>query len=204
MVCGLKWKSCDCPWFNYEQADVLGDPIRFQQEMDRRRDQERRDEAMARRMEALQVDVDRPAMFEWLNVDQGNAIGAHVNHNQDQPRRNPEQLNQPARDRWNFWGAAAQFIRPAMPGAWDDGPHQFEQLPPVPGRYQHGAEDPAILDPPQPVTPPRDSARLARNRSNRLRATRQSPGLFEGRQMTEAEREEERRIRAWATDGHDE
>ncbi|RMZ76774.1 hypothetical protein DV737_g4628, partial [Chaetothyriales sp. CBS 132003] len=29
MVCGLKWKSCDCAWFNYESVDAqLGNPFR--------------------------------------------------------------------------------------------------------------------------------------------------------------------------------
>ncbi|RMZ87085.1 hypothetical protein DV736_g5697, partial [Chaetothyriales sp. CBS 134916] len=48
MVCGLKWKSCDCAWFNYENVDAhLGNPVRYQQEIDRRRDQEQRDEMNA-------------------------------------------------------------------------------------------------------------------------------------------------------------
>ena len=51
MVCGKKWKSCDCPWFNYEALGNLGgDPIRYQQELDRRREQERQDEELARAM----------------------------------------------------------------------------------------------------------------------------------------------------------
>ena len=54
MVCGMKWKSCDCPWFNYAAVDAhLGDPARHQQEMDRRRDQVNRDEELARRMQQL-------------------------------------------------------------------------------------------------------------------------------------------------------
>lgn len=59
MVCGLKWKSCDCPWFNYENVDAhLGNPMRYQEELDRRRDQEQRDEVLARRMEVLGVRED--------------------------------------------------------------------------------------------------------------------------------------------------
>ena len=57
IVCGCKWKTCDCPWFNYEQVDVhLGNPARYQEELDRRRVQERRDEEIARRMEVLGLD----------------------------------------------------------------------------------------------------------------------------------------------------
>lgn len=56
MVCGLKWKSCDCAWFNYEAAGNLGgDPVRYQQELDRRREQERRDAELARRMQDVRV-----------------------------------------------------------------------------------------------------------------------------------------------------
>ncbi|KAF7504037.1 hypothetical protein GJ744_002866 [Endocarpon pusillum] len=77
MICGNKWKTCDCPWFNYEavEADRLQHmdmaqgrrvyddedgraPIRYQEELDRRRHQERRDEALARRMQVLGVDDD--------------------------------------------------------------------------------------------------------------------------------------------------
>ncbi|KAJ9611767.1 hypothetical protein H2200_004951 [Cladophialophora chaetospira] len=58
MVCGSKWKSCDCPWFNYAAVDAhLGDPVRYQQEVDRRRDQVNRDEELARRMQQLGGDV---------------------------------------------------------------------------------------------------------------------------------------------------
>jgi len=56
MVCGVKWKGCDCPWFNYNvvnDARLGGDPIRYQQEMDRRREQERADEELARRLTGL-------------------------------------------------------------------------------------------------------------------------------------------------------
>lgn len=58
MVCGLKWKSCDCPWFNYENVDAhLGNPARYQEELDRRRDQEQRDEILARRMQVLGLEA---------------------------------------------------------------------------------------------------------------------------------------------------
>ena len=74
MVCGLKWKSCDCPWFNYENVDAhLGNPIRYQEELDRRRVQEQRDEMLARRMEVLGVDQDNDF------VALGNQAGHHMN-----------------------------------------------------------------------------------------------------------------------------
>lgn len=73
MICGSKWKSCDCPWFNHAAVDVDGlnhmnvpravhafrggnPPLAYHDELERRREQERRDEILARRMEALQMD----------------------------------------------------------------------------------------------------------------------------------------------------
>ena len=72
MICGLQWKTCDCPWFNYEavEADRLEhmnvpqvpgqfpaanpNPARgYQEEIDRRREQERRDEELARRLQGI-------------------------------------------------------------------------------------------------------------------------------------------------------
>ncbi|PGH17529.1 hypothetical protein AJ79_01129 [Helicocarpus griseus UAMH5409] len=73
MICGAKWKTCECPWFNYEAVEAdrmnhvdvqraramyVGDgqwrnPIRYQQEMDLRRRQEELDEYVARRLQDL-------------------------------------------------------------------------------------------------------------------------------------------------------
>ena len=81
MICGLKWKTCDCPWFNYEAVEndrlnhmqipqpvpvpVQPQPqpppparpanpaLGYQEEMERRRQQERADEALARRLQAM-------------------------------------------------------------------------------------------------------------------------------------------------------
>lgn len=71
MICGLRWKSCDCPWFNYAAVEAdrllnmnvprrgppgpeIGNPaLGYQEEVDRRREQERRDEALARRVQTL-------------------------------------------------------------------------------------------------------------------------------------------------------
>ncbi|MCJ1405189.1 hypothetical protein MMC11_008415 [Xylographa trunciseda] len=77
MICGAKWKSCDCPWFNYAavehdrllhlnvaQARVEGlradgMPRAYHDELERRRAQERDDEAFARRMQGLHL-VEHP------------------------------------------------------------------------------------------------------------------------------------------------
>ena len=84
MVCGLKWKSCDCPWFNYENVDAhLGNPIRYQEELDRRREQEQRDEFLARRMEVLGVEEEDNGF-----IGIGNAAGHHMNDDLVQRARN--------------------------------------------------------------------------------------------------------------------
>jgi hypothetical protein len=84
MVCGSKWKSCDCPWFNYENVDAhLGNPIRYQEELDRRREQEQIDEAIARRMQGLGV-----AEEDNGPIGAGNAAGRHVNDDFVQQARN--------------------------------------------------------------------------------------------------------------------
>ncbi|MCJ1431127.1 hypothetical protein MMC27_000478 [Xylographa pallens] len=72
MLCGARWKSCDCPWFNYAAvehdrllhldvaqaragADGLLMPRAYHEELDRRRAQERGDEAFARRVQGLHL-----------------------------------------------------------------------------------------------------------------------------------------------------
>lgn len=72
MICGSKWKTCDCPWFNYDsghgdrlnhmnvpqEIPAMRNPIRYQEELDRRREQEQQDEAIARHLQLLGVDDD--------------------------------------------------------------------------------------------------------------------------------------------------
>ncbi|KAJ9213254.1 hypothetical protein DTO166G4_5061 [Paecilomyces variotii] len=92
MICGSKWKTCDCPWFNYGAADEgdrlnfmnVPQPVRnnvgYQEELDRRREQERQDEALARRMQYLglynraEPDEANDGVFEV-----GNATGHFMN-----------------------------------------------------------------------------------------------------------------------------
>ncbi|KAI9721027.1 MAG: hypothetical protein M1812_002507 [Candelaria pacifica] len=80
IICAKKWKTCDCPWFNYDavENDRLNHmnvprpvPVRpapdngaperprgYNDELARRRLQELRDEAMARRLQTLGIDDD--------------------------------------------------------------------------------------------------------------------------------------------------
>lgn len=71
MICGLKWKTCSCPWFNYEAVEndrllhmrVPEDPFRprqlrprtYDDEMNERRRQERADGVLARRLQGLGI-----------------------------------------------------------------------------------------------------------------------------------------------------
>ena len=113
MICGLRWKTCDCPWFNYEAvendrlqhmnvpqarrvhangggADL---PLGYQEELERRREQEQRDEALARRVQVLGLDDDdddddavptpRPARPPRQHRRNAN----HNNNNNDNNRR---------------------------------------------------------------------------------------------------------------------
>lgn len=76
MTCGLKWKSCNCPWFNYDTVERdrpnhmnipqpmgMNPVINYQEEMDRRLEQERRDEDLARRMQGIGINFNQPAYF---------------------------------------------------------------------------------------------------------------------------------------------
>ena len=105
MICGAQWKSCDCPWFNYAAVENdrlnhlniaqareevgngganLNRPRAYHEELERRRDQERQDEAMARGMQGLDLGHDfRPRdLFGIFGV--GNAAGHFANDHFEQ------------------------------------------------------------------------------------------------------------------------
>ena len=71
MVCGQKWKSCDCPWFNYEHVDGhLDNPTRSREE------QQARDERQAQRMKTLSTDDNDD---EIISSSAGGAVGHSAN-----------------------------------------------------------------------------------------------------------------------------
>ncbi|MCJ1365402.1 hypothetical protein MMC16_004523 [Acarospora aff. strigata] len=94
MICGLKWKTCSCPWFNYEAVEndrlnhmnipearrVLAEagrnnvPRAYHEELGRRRDQERLDEAFARRL-VLGLDGDGEDLDNGNEVDDDDGDG---------------------------------------------------------------------------------------------------------------------------------
>ncbi|KAI9836051.1 MAG: hypothetical protein M1819_001662 [Sarea resinae] len=106
MICGSKWKSCDCPWFNYNNdvepnpGDRLNhmnipravnilfrrEPPAYQDELDHRRRQELEDEAYARRLQVLGLDGDdddrRTELLDASYDDTwgvGNTMDHHMN-----------------------------------------------------------------------------------------------------------------------------
>ncbi len=79
MICGLKWKTCTCPWFNYDTVErdrlnhmniaqppvpgIANPALNYQEEMDHRIEQERQDEALARRMQRFGITLDHPNYY---------------------------------------------------------------------------------------------------------------------------------------------
>lgn len=94
MICGLKWKSCDCPWFNYQvvENDRLlhlnqavppqpqAPPRAYREELAARREQEERDADLVRRIHMMNLDIDMARYLDMDDmVDFGNALPHHMN-----------------------------------------------------------------------------------------------------------------------------
>ncbi|EXJ59928.1 hypothetical protein A1O7_04076 [Cladophialophora yegresii CBS 114405] len=182
MVCGMKWKSCDCPWFNYEAVDAhLGDPVRHQQEIDRRRDQINRDEELARRMQQLGVAADDAGGAFGL----GNGADHHMNQNFIQQARealtaNYAQANRAARDLLNGFVMGRENQLPGMP-------LQMDQMMELLGQGR-------VRDPGEGG----DEARRPRRRGTARRRTAAADTPDDG--TAGMDRREERRIQDWAND----
>jgi hypothetical protein len=190
MVCGLKWKSCDCPWFNYEAVDAhLGNPQRYQEEMDRRRDQEQRDEVLARRMEVLGIDEEDAGGIFGL----GTVAGHHMNQNFIQQARealtaNYQNAEQAARALVNGWYTGRENRIPDIPEDMNDLPRVLRQESQR-QRPNDAAEEGAAPE-----------RRRRNNNQRRRNPPDAAPNFADGRyQPTQEDREQERRIRAWAT-----
>lgn len=109
MICGLKWKTCNCPWFNYEavEADRLNHmqipeeqpppqpnrlrrprpPNNYLEEIDERRRQERADEELARRLQRAAISDDDDDDYQG-GIGNINGVGNGAGHfmNQDYVR----------------------------------------------------------------------------------------------------------------------
>ncbi|KAI1079182.1 hypothetical protein F5B20DRAFT_545329 [Whalleya microplaca] len=119
MVCGLEWKTCECPWFSYDTAeqdeldhmqtpDPMMDrdpftgpsprgfgprarPRNYEDESLRRRLQEQKDEDYARRLQYEENDDEYPAgMGDVIGI--GNSAGHFMN---DDYRRRPQNVSIP-------------------------------------------------------------------------------------------------------------
>jgi hypothetical protein len=198
MVCGLKWKSCDCPWFNYEAADAhLGNPQRYQEELDRRRDQEQRDEALAQRMEVLGIDAEQA---EGGFFGLGNGAGHHMNANFIQQARealtaNYQNAEQAARGLINGWYMGRENRMPDVPEHMN-----LDELPRI--LRQQSQRRTAPL----PDAAEADGAAPRRSRPVNRRRTAQAQGIGNGvgtigRHQATPE-EQDQRIREWATGVH--
>ena len=135
MICGLKWKSCNCPWFNYDavEADRLEHmqvpeevqipqareqreqrqhrlrrprPNNYHEEMNQRRRQERTDEEMARRLQGVDIE-DEDDDYQG-GIGDIHGVGNNAGHfmNQDYLRAAQNILTGP----FNQATAAANYV----------------------------------------------------------------------------------------------
>jgi hypothetical protein len=186
MVCGSKWKTCDCPWFTYEAIErdrlrhmdgayipefhfdqmdappnrgipMLDPARRFQEGADRRREQELADEAFARQFEAVDLGEDHP------QEGFGNAGGHHMN---------------------------ADFFRQAhdiLAGQYDQAQAQAAQRL-VNEHHDHHR----MASPPPPPRPPFRQHSTASRQYNNHPAQRASERVVPRRRATDYEEEAER------------
>ncbi|KIV83036.1 hypothetical protein PV11_05096 [Exophiala sideris] len=185
MVCGLKWKSCDCPWFNYEAVDAhLGDPLRYQQEIERRRDQEQRDEALARRMQ--QMGLGNAGQNDRYGI--GNAANGHMNQNFIQQAREALTAN---------YATAEQAARGLINGFVTGRENRVPGMPLPMGQMMDMLGQPAqpVRDPAEEDSDVRGGRRLVRRVTARRRNV---VGDGDGGHYVARETDEERRIREWA------
>lgn len=115
MICGLKWKTCNCPWFNYEavEADRLNHmrvpeegedddapeqrprrlrrprPATYYEELTERQRQERLDERLARRLQRTTLGADNNEDDDYQGgIGDVHGVGNGAGHfmNQDYVR----------------------------------------------------------------------------------------------------------------------
>lgn len=182
MVCGIKWKGCDCPWFNYENFDAAVDPMRAQEALDRRRQQEQRDEALARRMEVLGLDGEE--VGDEFGI--GNAAGHHMNANFIQQAREALTAN---------YQVAEQAARGLINGMMTGRENRLPGPPLPPAQTTHLLRQPSRRA--DPESPP--AARPRRSMTRPRQSVVVDPNaMFDGRGQTVNERAQDRRIQDWA------
>ncbi|KAL9619276.1 MAG: hypothetical protein Q9160_006128 [Pyrenula sp. 1 TL-2023] len=199
MICGNRWKTCDCPWFNYEAVEAdrllhmnIGQarrmyadgggraPLRYQEEMDRRREQEQRDGEIARRMQQVLGLDDRPNDLAGYNnihhdtVGIGNAAGHFLN--QDFRQQPHDFLS------GNFQHAAIEgLLNGAIPGRENPLPPPPFEIPPQPPPPFHPPNPNEMNHPALPLRQHSAASRAYNNASS----TRPSERVVPGRRATD-------------------
>lgn len=161
MICGLKWKTCNCPWFNYEavEADRLNHmqipvelppndlaeerprrlrraprPNTYEEELNERRRQERMDEDIARRLQRVAL-VDDGDYQGGIGDIHGIGNGAGHFMNQDYVRAAHNILT----GNYDQADAAGNYVMGVanargVPQPPDPGPRRMAERYPMPGR----------------------------------------------------------------------
>jgi hypothetical protein len=164
MICGLKWKSCNCPWFNYDavEADRLNNmqiplpaerpnrlrrarPNNYDDEMNQRRHQERADEELARRLQRVAMEDGDDDYQGGIGDVHGIGNGAAHFMNQDYIRAAHNILT----GTYDHATAAANYVMgvaqargaPPPPGA---GPRRMVDRYPAPQAARHPSPPPLM------------------------------------------------------------
>jgi hypothetical protein len=173
MICGLKWKSCNCPWFNYEAVeadrldhmqvpeDVEGGPdlperprrLRrprpptYHGDVDERRRQERADEEFARWLQRMDIDGEDEEDYQGgIGGIQGIGNGAGHFMNQDYIREARNILT----GNFDQAAAAANYVTGVanargVPPPPPPGPRRMAERYPVPPRAGRLPSPPPML-----------------------------------------------------------
>ena len=169
MICGLKWKSCNCPWFNYEavEADQLNHmqvpeeaegpgaqerprrprrpprpPNNYDEEVNDRRRQERADEEFARRLQMMDIEGEDEEDYQG-GIGDVHGIGNGAGHfmNQDYIRAAHNILT----GDFDQATAAADYVM---------GVANARGMPPTPGPRRMAGRYPAPPRAGRPPSPP--------------------------------------------------
>jgi hypothetical protein len=190
MICGLKWKSCNCPWFNYEavEADRLNHmqvpeeaeqeqrphrlrrprPDNYNDEINQRRRQERADEELARRLQRATMVEDDDDYQGGIGDIHGIGNGAGHFMNQDYIRAAHNILT----GTYDQATVGANYLM---------GLAQARGAPPAPGQRRMGERYPV----PPPPPPPMLRRHTMREQAFNAQATRPSERVVPRRSRTD-------------------
>ena len=151
MICGLKWKSCNCPWFNYDavEGDRLNNmqipmpveqpdqrphrlrrprPNNYHDEINQRRRQERADEELARRLQGVALEDNDDDYQGGIGDIRGVGNGADHFMNQDYIRAAHNILT----GNFDHATAAANYVMGVAQARGAAGPRRMAERYPVP------------------------------------------------------------------------